>query len=66
MLQCLPSKAIVYLMHHALRYIERMFVFRTHRLDARLQTAGYLLMGKPSDDKLVVQKKELMVKHKYQ
>jgi len=53
-------------MHHALRYIERMFVFRTHRLDARLQTAGYLLMGKPSDDKLVVQKKELMVKHKYQ
>jgi hypothetical protein len=35
-------------------------------LDARLQTAGYLLMGKPSDDKLAVQKKELMVKHTYQ
>jgi hypothetical protein len=53
-------------MHHAIHSIERMFVLRPQRLDARLQTAGYLLMGKPSDDKLVVQKKELMVKHTYQ
>ena len=35
MFQCLPSKAIVYLMHHAIHSIERMFVFRPHRLDAR-------------------------------
>jgi hypothetical protein len=35
MFQCLPSKAVVYLMHHAIHYIERMFVFRPHRLDAR-------------------------------
>ena len=66
MFQCLPSKAIVYLMHHALHYIECLFVFTTHRLDARLQTAGYPLMDKPSDDKLVVRKKEMMVKHTYQ
>jgi hypothetical protein len=46
-------------MHHAISSIERMFVFRPHRLDARLQTAGYLLMGKRSDDKLVVQEKRI-------
>jgi len=66
MFQCLPPKAIVYLTHHAIHSIERMFFFRPHRQDARLKTAGYLLMGKPSDDKLVVQKKDLMVRHTYQ
>jgi hypothetical protein len=57
MLLCLPSKAIVYLMHHAINSVERMFVLRPQCLDARLQTAGSLLMGKPSDDTLVVQEK---------
>jgi hypothetical protein len=53
-------------MHHAIVSIERMLIFRTHRMDARLQTAGHLLMDKPSDDKLAVRKKELMVRHTYQ
>jgi hypothetical protein len=53
-------------MRHAILCIERVLILRTHRVDARLQAAGYLLMGRPSDGKLVVRKKELMVKHTYQ
>jgi len=41
-------------MHHAINSIERMFLFGPHLSNTRLQTAGYRLMGKPSDDKLIM------------